>query len=596
MYRFKKQIWLTATLLLTLTACGGGGSTPAPTTSPPAPTPSPPAVAATATLSFGIKSFRFSWADVAGATFYRVMEQPDNGEGFTQVSEDIGSSVQTFVHIVPLFDRVNAQYILQSCNGGGCTDATSISVSGNLNASIGYLKASNAHAFAEFGKSVSLSADGNTLAVGSPSESGSAFGIGGDQNFFNNLNNYSGAVYVFQRSISGDVWIQQEYIKTYYNGNTTHWGFGQSVTLSADGNTLAVGRPTLNRSNTGNVSVYTRIGTDWTKPSLLSSSKRDIGDSFGHSVSLSADGNTLAIGAINEGSKATGVNGDRNNNSTPGSGAVYVFSRSGNDWDEQAYLKSSVSWEGLVFGGSISLSGDGNTLVVGSTEFGSLSDGAVHVFSRSGSTWSWQVDIQGSNTSVRDAFGGSVSLSADGNTLAVGAIGEDSSASFGVLGAEGNNDATAAGAVYVFNRSGTSWNQVNYLKATNSGERDFFGHSVSLSADGNVLAVGAIGEDSNATGVDGDESDNSSSNGGAVYVFDRSSSNATTWNERAYLKSFNTAINDQFGYSVSLSADGNALAIGAINEGSKAAGVGGTSVNLNTTRDNGRGSGAVYLY
>lgn len=122
-----------------------------------------------------------------------------------------------------------------------------------------------------------------------------------------------------------------------------------------------------------------------------------------------------------------------------------------------------------------------------------------------------------------------------------------------------------------------------YLKASNTGVGDRFGYSVSLSGD--TLAVGAIGEDSNATGVNGSQSDNSESGSGAVYIFTRS---GRTWSQQAYLKSSNTGARDNFGYSVSLSGD--TLAVGARREGSSATGVNGDQ------KDNGAaGSGAVYV-
>jgi hypothetical protein len=140
----------------------------------------------------------------------------------------------------------------------------------------------------------------------------------------------------------------------------------------------------------------------------------------------------------------------------------------------------------------------------------------VYVFIRSGSTWLQQAYVKPSNTEGGDFFGGSVALSADGNTLAVGAVGEDSNA-IGVNGNQADNSSSGAGAVYVFSRSGSAWVQQAYVKASNTG--GYFGDSVALSADGNTLAVGALYEDSNATGIGGDQTNNSASNAGAVYLY-----------------------------------------------------------------------------
>jgi FG-GAP repeat protein len=135
-----------------------------------------------------------------------------------------------------------------------------------------------------------------------------------------------------------------------------------------------------------------------------------------------------------------------------------------------------------------------------------------------------QAYVKASNTGAGDEFGTSVALSADGSTLAVGAIGEASNAG-GVGGDQANNTASFAGAVYVYTRSGATWTQQAYVKASNTGvvsqfeAVDLFGFSVAVSGDGSTLAVGARGEASAATGIGGDQADNSASKAGAVYVF-----------------------------------------------------------------------------
>ena len=175
---------------------------------------------------------------------------------------------------------------------------------------------------------------------------------------------------------------------------------------------------------------------------------------------------------------------------------------------------------------------------------------------RSGTTWTQQAYVKASNTDAGDDFGYSVAL--DGNTLAVGARQEASNAT-GIGGDDTDNSAMGRGAVYVFVRSGTSWTQQAYVKASNTEADDWFGHSVAL--DGDMLAVGARYEDSNATGIDGDESDNSAMDSGAVYVFARS---GTTWMQQAYVKASNTGAGDWFGQSVALAGD--TLAVAAIQE------------------------------
>jgi hypothetical protein len=322
----------------------------------------------------------------------------------------------------------------------------------------------------------------------------------------------------------------------------------------------------------------------------VKASNTDANDLFGVSVAL--DGDTLAVGAFGEGSAAAGVGGDETNNSRFEAGAVYVFVRSGTSWSQQAYLKASNTGDGDQFGLSVAV--DGDTLTVGApfedsaatgvggdeTNDSAGAAGAVYLFVRSGTSWSQQAYIKASNTDASDQFGRSVAL--DGDTLAVGAIGEASGVT-GVGGDETNNSASFAGAVYVFVRSGTSWSQQAYAKASNTDASDEFGRSVAL--DGDTLAVGARQEDSGATGVGGDETNDSATRAGAVYVFVR---NAASWSQQAYLKASNTDAEDRFGTSVAL--DGDTLAVGAFEDSAV------TEVNGDEANNSAPIAGAVYVF
>jgi ABC-type Fe2+-enterobactin transport system substrate-binding protein len=315
------------------------------------------------------------------------------------------------------------------------------------------------------------------------------------------------------------------------------------------------------------------------------------GDAFGRSVALSGD--TLAVGALDEASAATGVNGNQTDNTAFRAGAVYVFVRTGTTWTQQAYLKASNAGDSDLFGGSLALSGD--TLAVGadaeaSTATGvngnqadntAFAAGAVYVFVRTGTTWTQQAYVKASNTGAGDVFGASVALS--GDTLAVGAPGEASAAT-GVNGNQADNTAFRAGAVYVFVRTGTTWTQQAYVKASNTGASDSFGTSVALSGD--TLAVGATGEDSAATGVNGNQADNAAPDAGAIYVFVRT---GTTWTQQAYVKASNSGASDLFGTSVTLSGD--TLAVGADREASAA-----TGGNGNQADNIAVNAGAVYVF
>ncbi|NOX75785.1 MAG: integrin [Gammaproteobacteria bacterium] len=563
----------------------------------------PPTAATSPGLSFAqSKVFRFTWSDVPDATFYRLLENPDGTSGFTQVGGDIIQGVQALDHIVPLHARLNAQYILQSCNAAGCIDSAILAVSGTLVAAIGYLKASNTEASDWFGVALSLSRDGNTLAVGAHGEDSNASGINGSQ--ANNTAEGSGAVYIFTRS--GSTWSQQAYLKASNTGAGDR--FGIAMSLNSDGNTLAVGAfgEASNASGidgsqadntagaSGAVYVFTRNDNTWSQQAYLKASNTDASDYFGVALSLSADGNTLAVGAYWEASNASGVGGNQADNTAASSGAVYVFSRSGSLWTQQAYFKASNTDAGDWFGIALSLSSDGNTLAVGAwLEASNTSgvgsnqadntaegSGAAYIFTRSGSTWSQQAYLKASNSDAGDRFGIALSLSGDGKTLAVGAFGEDSNAG----GSQADNTAENSGAVYIFTRSGSTWSQQAYLKASNTDAGDLFGIALSLSSDGNILAVGATGEASNNSGVGGNQVNNSAKGSGAVYVFTR---NGGTWSQQAYLKASNTDAGDYFGRALSLSANGSTLVVGAWRE---------SSAGSNQADNSAISSGAVYLY
>jgi hypothetical protein len=449
-----------------------------------------------------------------------------------------------------------------------------------------YLKASNTELKDRFGSSIAMS--GDTLVVGARDEDSGAIGVDGDQN--DNSDQNSGAVYVFVRD--GTSWSQQAYLKAPpYN----EFQFGLSVAISGD--TVVVGSPgagptDMFPSGGGAAFVFVRTGTTWSLEAVLEASNRDYNDWFGFSVSVSGD--TAVIGATKEDSAATGVNGDQHDNTGNNVGAAYVFVRRAEKWTQQAYLKPFSSDAFDLFGASVAVSGD--TIAVGASredggstgtdgdpgDNSAYNSGAVYVFANEGTGWVQQAYVKASNTDKNDFFGRTLALS--GDTLVVGAWGEDSLAT-GVNGDEEDNDGYNAGAAYVFTREGTGWAQQAYLKASNTDSPDEFGGSVAVT--GNMLAVGAGWENGGATGPDGDQSDNSALNSGAVYAFERS---GATWGQSAYLKASNTGPGDLFGLSVAVSGD--TIVSGAVHEDSLASGVNGKQTETSVTND----TGAAYVF
>ena len=396
-----------------------------------------------------------------------------------------------------------------------------------------YIKASNTDAGDKFGAAVALSSTGNTLAVGATGES-SAFSSNPNDNSCSD----SGAVYVFTRTTG--TWSQQAYVKA--PGPYVNNAFGASVALFGDSVALAVGstgepsgiagmQTDQSAPGAGAVFVYT-FASMWNLQGYLKASTIREAESFGASVVFSGDGKTLAVSATNENSAATGVNGNQADTSATGAGAVYVFTVASNIWTQQAYIKASNTGAEDGFGTSVALSNTGNTLAVGATGEASHATGidgdqtddsesnagAVYVFNRTSGTWLQQAYVKPSNTAGQDLFGGGVTLAGDGNTLAVGATGESGNAT-GINASPAGN-ASGSGAVYVFTRVQTTWSQQAYVKASNTDAGDGFGASVALPLNGNMLVVGASGESSNATGINGDQTNNAASGAGAVYIFE----------------------------------------------------------------------------
>jgi len=359
-----------------------------------------------------------------------------------------------------------------------------------------YIKASNSEIDDFFGRSLALSADGNTLAVGAPGEDSASTT---DQN--SNAAELSGAVYVFSRSAGS--WSQAAYVKSSRPAAVDN--FGASLALSGDGAVLAVGAPEA-MAGTGAVHIFTREAAAWTPKQQLAGPGAGSPAAFGSSVALSLDGSTLVVGS-------------------PGddAGAVHVFARAAGAWARQVRLTASPGTPGTTdFGSTLAVSGDGSTLAVGAPRESSATAGsaaapvgAVHLYARSGATWSAGDHLALSSTDAGNFFGLGIALSPDGARLAVGAPIEPRAASDEPLD---SCSADLGGTVYLFAGTGASWGSRVRVQGSNTCKDDHFGQSVALSRDGSILAVGANGEDSAAPGIDKDPNDNSAHDAGAAYV------------------------------------------------------------------------------
>ena len=289
--------------------------------------------------------------------------------------------------------------------------------------------------------------------------------------------------------------------------------FGYSVSVSADGATAVVGAYGV-LSGKGAAYVFTKKSGVWSRSTTLQDYSGAAYDYFGASVSVSADGATAVVGAWGVSYKT---------------GAAYVFTKTSGTWSLRTLLGTGGA-PSDEFGRSVSVSGDGTTAVVGS--YG----GAAYVFTKTSGTferYSLSATLQATGGVSSDYFGISVSVSGDGTTAVV------------VAPPHGDPRLTSyTGAACVFTKTSGTWSLITTL-VTNSTAGDDFGWSVSVSGDGTTAVVGANGV---------------SSDRGAAYVFTKTSG---TWGLSTTLLASGGAAYDQFGISVSVSADGTTAVVGA---------------------------------
>jgi len=355
-----------------------------------------------------------------------------------------------------------------------------------------------------FGSYLSLSSDGQFLAVGADQNDG-----GG---------NLAGHVRVFQKS--GNSWVQRG---GDIDGNAGE--FSGTVAMSDDGNRVVIGSRFSNANGgaSGSTNVFSFNGSAWAQLGTEIDGE-DAFDYAGHAVDMSSDGNTIAIGATHN---------DGNNNNDCGHVRVYTYS--GGNWVQKG---GDIDGEnsGDNSGWSVSLSADGNTVAVGAykNQANGSETGHVRVYNFSGGNWSQKgSDIDGG---AGDRFGWDVELSGNGNTLVAGGTHNTNTVGF------------QAGVARAYNFVGGSWVQ---LGQDLIGESlvDWFGYSVSISGDGNVIASGAIKNDGNGPDA------------GNVKVYQLSGS---TW-VQAGIDIDSESSGDWNGYVIDLSNDGTSIAIGALN-------------------------------
>ncbi len=286
--------------------------------------------------------------------------------------------------------------------------------------------------------------------------------------------------------------------------------FGGSVAVA--GEVAIIGAPGENGGR-GAVYVFHRVGTMWTHEAKLVASDRVEFAFFGRSIAIS--GNSVLVGADWD---MIGINWQQ--------GSVYVFTRTGSIWTQQAKLTASDGGEYYRFGHSVAVEGD--VALIGAPESnvgGNPSQGAAYIFTRSGTTWTQQAKLTAPDGESGDEFGLSVGLS--GTTAVIGAASDDA-------GVSANQ-----GSAYVFTGSCSAWTQQAKLTAPDGAAEDFFGLSVCI--DGETAIAGSHGNTVNGNARQG-----------SAHIFTRS---GATWTRQTKLTAPDGATEDAFGYSVAISGD-----------------------------------------
>ena len=323
-----------------------------------------------------------------------------------------------------------------------------------------------------FGDAVALSGDGTTVLVGAPGHQHAEF---------------NGAAYIFVRERS--TWVQQMELTAPDDPDPPlAFGATRGVALSNDGDTAAIGAWKDNDGAqwAGAVYVFERDPNtaEWSFQVKLIVSDPAEGAQFGQSVALSADGNILVGGA------------HQDDDAGPASGSAYVFIRDPktSQWTEQIKLTASDAEPIALFGFSVAIAADGDTILVGAIDDDEqgVGAGAAYVFVRDGNNWFEQAKLTALDGSSIDAFGESVALSADGDRAVIGAV-----------------HATAGlGAAYLFTRNGSTWMQKSKFGVCDGQSLDLFGERVDISGDGQTALVGSRWRDIDFL------------NQGAAYIYD----------------------------------------------------------------------------
>jgi hypothetical protein len=325
----------------------------------------------------------------------------------------------------------------------------------------------------------------------------------------------------------------------YYNGSTwseqqkiqeTTFGsnFGHAVSISGDTVVIGSNNEDVNSPDGTKAYVYTRSGTTWSLQQKVDPSQAIQANFFGHQ-------RTMKLDKSNSNQFIAGAYGEDQNYSDEG--AVYIFTRSGTTWSEQQRIIPADAAINGNYGVTVDIAGD--YAVFGGRPGNNF---AVYVWTRSGTTWSQQAALTqpSGHTNSQYAYHSGLSINSAGDTIAVGAYG---------------NTSTQAGKVFIFTRSGTTWTNQAVIQPSDTANGNFFGWECRLDTTGDTLVVGA----------------KLASTGGKVYVFTRS---GTSWTEQKDFTASDVAANWEFGEDVAIDGSTGKIVVGARQYSSSASGQG----------------------
>jgi hypothetical protein len=361
-----------------------------------------------------------------------------------------------------------------------------------------------------FGQSVAVSGDGGTAVVGARGEEGPN-------------GKFAGSAYVFSHTDGG--WHQQAKLALDDGGLFDE--FGTSVAVSGGGNTAIIGAPgdeDPNGSHTGSAHVFSREGVGWQQEAKLVPDDGDEGDSFGRQAAMSGDGGTAVVEASSDNDQS-----------------VYVFSKTGGAWQQQATLAPDDGDDSTIMG-RVAVSGDGSTVIAGAISVDGPdgeATGSADVFSLADGVWQRQATLAAADGG---RLGRSVATVADGSTAIVGGLGDD----------DPDSDVADTGSAYVFSQVGDSWQQEATLAPDGGGDGDSFVSSVAVSGDGSAAVVGVRG--------DGDPNSEAA---GSASVFSQA---GDSWQQVSTLSPDDCGGCDAFGHSVVVSGDGSTAVVGAYDD------------------------------